>query len=159
MNFKTIVSPNYLFEIDEDSVKQKDILTLSDNQYHIIEQENNYLVKIDKKDFKNKKYRIVVNGNPYEVAIQDQLDMLIDEMGLSLIAEEKESEIKSPMPGLILSIEINEGDQVKEGDNLLVLEAMKMENMLLAPADGVVKKIHANKGDAVEKGVVLIEME
>jgi biotin carboxyl carrier protein len=61
------------------------------------------------------------------------------------------------MPGMVLSILVKEGDEVKKGDTLLILEAMKMENSLKASADGQVKKVVAVKGTAVEKNQVLIQ--
>ena len=63
------------------------------------------------------------------------------------------------MPGLILEVNVEKGSQVKEGDFLLVLEAMKMENTITAPREGVVKSIQINKGETVEKNQLLIEME
>jgi biotin carboxyl carrier protein len=63
------------------------------------------------------------------------------------------------MPGLILEISAKEGQEVKEGDYILVLEAMKMENAITAPRDAVIKKITAKKGETVEKNQVLIELE
>ncbi len=61
------------------------------------------------------------------------------------------------MPGMVLNILVKEGDEVKKGDTLLILEAMKMENSLKATADGVIKKIVAVKGTAVEKNQILIQ--
>ena len=58
---------------------------------------------------------------------------------------------------MVLKILVTEGDQVKKGDALLVLEAMKMENIIKSPADGLVKKINAVQGTAVEKNQVLIQ--
>ena len=69
------------------------------------------------------------------------------------------NDIKAPMPGLILEVNVKEGDEVKEGDYLLVLEAMKMENALTAPRDAVIKSISVEKGQTVEKNQLLIEME
>jgi len=66
--------------------------------------------------------------------------------------------IKAPMPGLVLRIQVEAGQQVEKGQALLVLEAMKMENVLKAPASGVVAEIKAVAGAAVEKGEVLIQM-
>ena len=60
------------------------------------------------------------------------------------------------MPGLVLDIRVVEGDAVKKGDPILVLEAMKMENIIKSPTDGIVKKINVKKGVAVEKSQVLI---
>ena len=95
----------------------------------------------------------------YTVEIKNDLDQLIEEMGLSLGSAQQVNDIKAPMPGLILEVNVKEGDQVKEGDYLLVLEAMKMENTLTAPRDGIVKSISIANGDTVEKNQLLIEME
>ena len=65
-------------------------------------------------------------------------------------------ELVAPMPGKVLSVEIGEGQEVGEGDPLLVLEAMKMENVLKSPRSGKVKGISAVAGTAVEKGAVLV---
>ena len=80
-------------------------------------------------------------------------------MGLTLAAAQVINDSKAPMPGLILDVQVKEGDEVKEGDYLLVLEAMKMENTLTAPRDGVVKSITVSKGQTVDKNRLLIEME
>lgn len=69
------------------------------------------------------------------------------------------SKIKSFMPGNVPEIFVEEGDQVKEGDRLLILEAMKMKNILLAPLDGSVKSINVKLGEKVPKNFVLIELE
>jgi biotin carboxyl carrier protein len=63
------------------------------------------------------------------------------------------------MPGLVLDVRVKEGDEVKKGDPLLVLEAMKMENILKSPAHAKIKKINVNKGQAVEKNQVLVSFE
>lgn len=64
--------------------------------------------------------------------------------------------IKSPLPGVILDVFVKEGDTVKAGDRLMLLEAMKMENNIESDKDGVVKSISARKGDSVLEGDVLI---
>ena len=80
-------------------------------------------------------------------------------MGFAVGKAKKINEIKSPMPGLIFEVAVSIGQEVKEDDSLLVLEAMKMENNLTSPTDGIVKAIHIKKGDAVDKGTLLIEFE
>ncbi len=60
------------------------------------------------------------------------------------------------MPGLVLDLRVNEGESVKKGDPILVLEAMKMENIIKSPIDGTIKKINVKKGLAVEKNQVLV---
>lgn len=67
--------------------------------------------------------------------------------------------IESPLAGKILAINVNVGDQVAEDDEVLVVEAMKMENPVFSEFDGVVKEIKVKVGDRVEEGVVLIVLE
>lgn len=66
--------------------------------------------------------------------------------------------VTAPLPGEILSINVKEGDSVKRGDQLLVIEAMKMENEIFAESDGIIKEIFVKPGDYVETGQKLIEM-
>ena len=64
--------------------------------------------------------------------------------------------LKSPLPGVILDFYVKEGDTVKNGQKVLLLEAMKMENNIDADRDGVVKEIKVGKGDSVNEGDVLL---
>jgi biotin carboxyl carrier protein len=65
--------------------------------------------------------------------------------------------IQSFIPGTILDILVQEGQSVKKGDYLIILDAMKMKNKLMSPIGGKIKKIHVNKGDKVSKGKILLE--
>ena len=67
--------------------------------------------------------------------------------------------ILSFIPGTVLDIFITEGQSVKEGEELMILDAMKMKNKLKAPFDGRVKEISVKKGDKVSKGTLLVELE
>jgi propionyl-CoA carboxylase alpha chain len=66
-------------------------------------------------------------------------------------------QVKCPMPGLVVSIAVSEGQEVKAGEPVAVVEAMKMENVLRAEIDGTVKKIHAKKGDSLAVDAVILE--
>ena len=66
--------------------------------------------------------------------------------------------VKSPLPGVILSVDCKVGDTVKRGQKILVLEAMKMENEIVAPQDGTVASINVNKGDTVEAGQTIVTL-
>lgn len=101
---------------------------------------------------------VKLNNARYEVKLKDDTDLLMEQLGLSNKTQKVQS-IKAPMPGLVLLVNVKEGDTVKKGDGLLVLEAMKMENLIKAQSDGKVKKIHITKGDKVEKNQPMIEME
>ncbi|MCX2481711.1 biotin/lipoyl-binding protein [Pedobacter sp. MC2016-15] len=130
---------------------------LAGGHLHVIHQHKSYRAEIVSQNPDDKTVAVKVNGRLYEVTVEDQYDRLLKAMGLNGVAGKLALEIKAPMPGLVLSINVSEGQEIKKGDSLLVLEAMKMENMLKATTDGVVKKIFAGKGDKVEKGQVLIE--
>jgi biotin carboxyl carrier protein len=106
-----------------------------------------------------KRFSIKVNNNIYDLNLQTELDILLDKMGMSSVSDEKMDNVKAPMPGLVLDILVEAGQTINKGDNLLVLEAMKMENIIKASGTGVVKNIKVNKKDAVEKNQLLIEME
>ena len=67
--------------------------------------------------------------------------------------------VKSPLPGIIIDVLVNVGDEVKKGQTVVMLEAMKMENAIQAPIDGKVTGISVNKGDSVLEGVILISIE
>lgn len=119
-----------------------------------------------------RKFLVNVNGNSYEV----ELEEIKEEAGLSTRSQEtgksveaapkKEAQspaaigekeaVKSPMPGNIWKILAQEGQEVKAGDLLLILEAMKMENEILAPKDGVLTSILVNEGDSVNTGDDLV---
>ena len=80
-------------------------------------------------------------------------------MGFEIGASKKVNDIKAPMPGLILEISVAVGDEVEENDQLLILEAMKMENVISSPRAGVIKSIAVNQGETVDKNSLLIAFE
>jgi len=153
------VNDQFDFTFDQSDVDQLDASKTKENNYHIIHESDAFNAEIIYADFLNKKYQVKINANIYDVKINNDLDILIKEMGLSLGSSQLQNTVKAPMPGLILDIKCNEGDSVKEGDYVMVLEAMKMENTLVAPKDGIVKSINAEKGESVSKNKLLIEFE
>lgn len=146
-------------EIMTDDLQKLDIYPKDNNSFHLLYHKVKYDVQIVHHDQVNKKLELLVNGARHIVQIQDEYDLIVDQMGLSAVSESKITDIKSPMPGLIVDVLIKAGDEVEKGDGLIILEAMKMENVLKAEGSGVVKSIEINKSDAVEKGQVLIIME
>jgi len=133
-----------------------DIQQLNEVSYHIINDLKSYNAEVVSFDKETKTAQIKVNGNLYTVAAQDQFDILLDQLGMSAMNANKVSDIKAPMPGLVLKLLVSEGAEVKKGDNLFVLEAMKMENIIKSPADVTVKSVKIKPGDKVEKGQVLL---
>lgn len=156
--FKAIVNGAFIFELVRKDLETIDIVS-ENHKANIIYNNKSLEVEILEKDFHKRNYILKVNGNRYEVKIENALDALISEMGLSLGNISVEDEILAPMPGIILEVNVSEGQEIKKGDFLCVLEAMKMENTLTAPRDGIVKSVNISKGETVDKGKLLIELE
>ncbi len=106
-----------------------------------------------------KEFVITLNGVRYSVVVSDRYDLLLERLGIDQQSAQKTVSIKAPMPGLVLSVNTAVGSKVREGDTLIVLEAMKMENSLKAPGEATVSSIHVAVGDAVEKGESLVSFE
>lgn len=149
----------YNFEFTETEVRALDILDLPGSKKHILEKGSSITAEVLNSDFLAKTYSVEIESSIHTVSISGELEKLIKEMGLSAKISKAVKDIKAPMPGLILEVNVVPGQEVKEGSYLLVLEAMKMENTLVAPRDGVVKAVAVNKGQTVDKNQLLIEME
>lgn len=152
-------------ELNEQQIKidgkntEIDLVKLLDNKFHILENHKSYNLEVIHADYNLKRFSIKVNNNIYDLNLQNELDVLLDKMGMSSTANDKMENVKAPMPGLVLDILVTPGQVVNKGDNLIILEAMKMENIIKASGTGIVKNIHIQKKDAVEKNQLLIEME
>ena len=152
----TIEEENGVYTVNGEK-KNVDIVKLSDSSFSVIKDSKSFEVEVLSQNDKN--IKLLINGNEYESEIKDDLDLLLDKMGISAANNAIENELKSPMPGLVLDIKVEAGQQVAEGDAVIVLEAMKMENILKAPADVTIKAINVEKGQNVEKNAVLVEFE
>ena len=119
-----------------------------------------------------KKYRVNVNGTVYEVTLEVMdgpapaapapaaapaapAPAPAPAPAASAAVPAGGEKVTAPMPGTILSVNVQNGAAVKKGDVLLVLEAMKMENEILSPCDGTVLSVNTSKGSAVESGALL----
>jgi biotin carboxyl carrier protein len=136
-----------------------DTITVANGILSIIKDNISYNVEIVKTNTESKIVTVKVNNTTYTVSVKDQYDELLKQLGMENLGTKKINELKAPMPGLVLNIVVTEGQTVKKGDALIVLEAMKMENSLKSPTDGVIKKIAITKGDAVEKNQLLLSFE
>lgn len=162
--YQVKVGDNYNFDIsiDKQNIKVNneelvlDSITLNDNTSHVLINNKSYTVEVEELDTANKTAIVKVNGKPYSLTIKDQFDQLLQQLGMDNLTANKIQQVKAPMPGLVLNVLVAEGDEIKKGDSLLVLEAMKMENMIKSPTDGIVKKIEIKQGDKVEKNELLI---
>jgi len=162
--YKVKVNGKYDFEIDKtndellinNEIVAADVRQLNASGWHIIHQLKSYSAEVVSFNAAEKTAEIKVNNNIYTVSAKDQFDVLLDKLGLSSLNSAKVSEVKAPMPGLVLKVFVKEGDEVQKGDNLFVLEAMKMENIIKSPADVTVKTVKIKPGDKVEKGQMLL---
>jgi len=136
-----------------------DILKKNNTSFHIIKNYKSYNIDVLSLNNTEKTVKLKINNNTYDVEITDKIDELLSKMGIKNQKTQKSKNLKSPMPGLITNILVNIGDNVKKGDNLLVLEAMKMENNLKAEQDATIKDIIVEKGNSVEKNQLLIIFE
>ncbi|TWO31912.1 acetyl-CoA carboxylase biotin carboxyl carrier protein subunit [Seonamhaeicola sediminis] len=157
--FKTKVNDTFDFEINTEDISKLDVVEISKSKFHILQNNKSFRATIVESDFNHKTYKVKINKNVYRVNIFNDLDLLIKEMGFAIGTSKHINSIKAPMPGLILEINITVGQEVKEDDSLLILEAMKMENVINSPRDGVIKSISVQKNDTVEKNQLLIEFE
>lgn len=157
--YKAKVNASYEFDVTKEAVDQLDAVETSTNKYHILQNNGSIKANIVSSNFNKKTYSVKVNNNTYNVVLNDALDQQIAALGFEIGASKKVDDIKAPMPGLILEINVKEAQEVKEDDPILILEAMKMENVINSPRDGVIKSIKVNQGDTVEKNALLIEFE
>ncbi len=157
--FLVNVNNSYEYTIDSTALSELDIIKTSGSRYHVLRDHSSFEVSIIAEDYPNKSYKVKVNNNTYNININNNLDQLIKDLGFEIGNAKKIDKITAPMPGLILEMTVNVGDEVKENDPLLILEAMKMENVITSPRDGTIKSISAKKGDAVDKNQLLVEFE
>ena len=134
-----------------------DLSKVQDGYFHILLDNRSYRAEVVERDAAGKNFVIKVNGRTYPLVLKDKFDLLLEKMGMNANAGAKVNNVRAPMPGLIIDLKVKDGDVVKPGDTLLILEAMKMENIIKAPGDATVKSVKVAMGQGVEKNQVLIE--
>lgn len=123
------------------------------------------------------KYEVTLNGKIYEIEVEEGKAIVLDERAAAPSAPAAPAAapapaapapaapaapagsgtpVNAPLPGTVLSVNVSNGQSVKSGDVLLVIEAMKMENEIMAPRDGTVTSVAVSKGQAVESGTALV---
>ena len=158
------------------SKEQFEVFCIDDNQWQIgtedflltFDAEDNLIIQISDvngnihqaiiqyNDSEKKQVCLLLNQKEFVVDLLEPIDQKMLDLGIDTKKLAKANNIKAPMPGLILKTLVNEGDAVKSGDPLFILEAMKMENVFKAPDDAVIKKILIKQGDTVDKNQELI---
>lgn len=150
---------DFNFQFKPEDLSQLNIVKNSPIEYNLIRDNRSVNVRLLDSDHTGKKLRVEVDGEAFDVDIKDDLDQMLDKMGFGAASVKQIKEIKAPMPGLVLEINVAAGDEVEEGKKILILEAMKMENSILIHTKAKIKKVVVLAGQAVDKGQVLVELE
>ncbi len=103
-------------------------------------------------------WQVLLSGDLYTVQVEDEREKRLRAQAGGVAAATGEFNLKAPMPGLIVEVVVTEGQAVKKGDILIILESMKMQNELKSPIDGTVQRVRAKAGESVEHNQVLLSV-
>jgi biotin carboxyl carrier protein len=103
-------------------------------------------------------YQVLLQGRSYSVNVEDERERRLRAAGGGTVSESAEFHLKSPMPGMIVSLPIAEGQPVVKGQVLVILESMKMQNELKSPRDGTLARVKVKPGDSVEQRQPLLSV-
>ncbi len=104
-------------------------------------------------------WQVLLRGRLYPVTVEDEREKRLRAAAGGGVAESGEYNLKAPMPGLVVAIPVAEGEEVKKGQVLLILESMKMQNELKSPRDGKVNRIKVKPGESVEQKQPLLSVQ
>jgi biotin carboxyl carrier protein len=160
MKYQTTVNDQtFEIEINQDGrilingeERTVDFQMISDALYSALIDNASYEALVEQRDGL---YSVLLLGDLYEVSVMDERKQRLARSA-GTAAVQGEITVKSPMPGLIVAVPVVEGQEVGQGDSLIVLESMKMENELKAPRPGTVLRVHVSKGDRVEQNKPLV---
>lgn len=147
------------FAFTKEQIDAVDLVKKSPSEFNLIKDHRSVNARLIEADNDARKLTIAVGGENFAIEIKDELDQMLDKMGFSTVANKQIKEIKAPMPGLVLEIAVTEGQEVKEGDRILILVAMKMENSIVIHTNAKIKRIAVTAGQAVDKGQLLVELD
>ena len=156
----TLNGKTFEIDIDKDGnilvngeKREVDFLALGPALYNIVMQNRSYEMVIEEH---HGEYEVLLRGRLYSGEVLDERAQLLRSQRSGTGVESGEISIKAPMPGLVLAIPIEEGQEVVTGQTVIILESMKMQNELKAPRDGTVARISAQVGASVEQGKLLV---
>ena len=158
---KGVLNGEFQSNLSKDKLNDFEVLEINHEKKEIILQKGSqkFKCKILKKNNKDQSFVIKINGNISIIRIVKSVEKTIEKLGINKKSQQNINILKAPMPGRILRLMVKVGDQIKKGDALIILEAMKMENILSSPVDGVIKEIKVKPQQTVEKNNVLINFE
>ncbi len=102
--------------------------------------------------------QVLLRGQLFEVVVEDERQRRLRKSSGGIPVHGGELQIKSPMPGLVITVPVEEGQEIKQGDNLIILESMKMQNEIKAPRDGKVMRVRVTAGDSVDQNQLLLTL-
>ena len=162
MKYQTIVNgQTFEIEIVEDGrvlvngeERAIDFRTLREGElYSILLDHRSYEAVVEERD---DRHYVLITGGMYEAKVTDERSRRLESAFMAFGDAGGEAQIRAPMPGLIVRVPVEEGQEVTRGQTVVILESMKMENELKAPRDGVVRHVHVEAGQSVEQNKVLV---
>jgi biotin carboxyl carrier protein len=126
------------------------------NRYLLKKGDRTYNIEVSKND---QGFDVLVDGTPFMVRVVDEHTKKMQEVIKSRGMAQMARKVKAQIPGLIVNVLVKDGAEVKEGQSLLILEAMKMENVIKAPFNGRIKQLLVKTGDTVQRDQELIKIE
>ena len=128
------VNDKFKFDIVSEDLTW-DSVEVEPGRFNILYNNRSYSAVVLSADYENKSFAVRIDSHTFNLNVKDRFDLLAEQLGFSAKSSKKANEIKAPMPGMVLSVLVSEGQEVKMGESVLILEAMKMENVIKAPAD------------------------
>ena len=102
--------------------------------------------------------QVLLRGRLFDFIVEDERQRRLRQSSGGAAVQSGEYQLKAPMPGLIVSVPVEEGQEIQSGDDLIILESMKMQNELKAPRDGTVSRVRVKAGDNVDQNQVLLTL-
>jgi len=137
-----------VYEVDFESVSGQPVYSLIvDSKSH-----ESYVAREDDN------WQVLLRGRLYPVTVEDEREKRLRAAAGGGVAETGEFILKAPMPGLVVAIPVEEGQQVRKGQVILILESMKMQNELKAPRDGTIQRVKVKPGESVEQKQTLLSV-
>ena len=147
-----------LLEVEVDGkVYKVDLLHTADGTFSILENNHSYNIELVP-HAQPKKYTAHTLYQTYDLEVIDAEARYLMNRGANGFGS-NENTVSSPMPGKVVKVLVNVGDEVKEGETVVIISAMKMESEYKAPKDGLVKKVNVSDGDTIEGNQILVELE
>lgn len=147
-------------DVTADMLDRADIVQIAPGTLHLIDKTTGYRIHIQHADPGSKTWVLTIDGRQYHVRLRDPVESRVHVMGFDRNNHHgRQNQVIAPMPGAVLKLLVTKGEEVAQGQPVLVLEAMKMENVLMAPSQGVIAAIHVSERQTVEKNQLLVALK